>query len=102
METRGEGLPRSMRQMSLVLRYWSFLRKGGRASNLSSAHSRSPDACRPLDMADTDCKLLSIAFSWRLERRARETVSNAQACLPGRSWPTRLSKQKCGVFRTAY
>ena len=36
-------------------------------------------------MANADCKMMSLAFFWRVELAARESVSRAQACLKGRS-----------------
>eukprot|EP00959_Pyramimonas_sp_CCMP1952_P134455 2813038-Pyramimonas_sp.AAC.1 len=47
-------------------------------------------------MAGADCKIMSLAFSWRLEQVARETASKARARLKGRSMRIKFSTPKSG------
>eukprot|EP00959_Pyramimonas_sp_CCMP1952_P204913 4284952-Pyramimonas_sp.AAC.1 len=60
-----------------------FLAKGGNPTELTVCPSRPPGACRPLVMANADCKIMSVAFSSHLEKEARECARKVQACIRG-------------------
>eukprot|EP00959_Pyramimonas_sp_CCMP1952_P435909 9127943-Pyramimonas_sp.AAC.1 len=47
-------------------------------------------------MTDADCEITPLAFSWRLERVARESASKAQACIMGRSMTNKCWTLKSG------